>query len=213
MWSPYEAGASEALVDYLTVPKADSGVVKKIHNALVRAAMSDQFAPTPDADLYRAWMQQTNYHWGSNNVRASWGVVALLAATQVDQGTAAKLKARAADMLHSFHGVNPLSCVYLSNMSKYGAERSMMHIYHERYGSGSPFENNPPPGYVVGGPNQQFSGKAADGTPSVEWVKSQPRAKAYMDTAKGWPESSWELSEPAIYYQAMYVRLIAEFAK
>ena len=213
LWSPYEAGASEALVDYLTVPKADSGVVKKIHNALVRAAMSDQFAPTPDADLYRAWMQQTNYHWGSNNVRASWGVVALLAATQVDQGTAAKLKARAADMLHSFHGVNPLSCVYLSNMSKYGAERSMMHIYHERYGSGSPFENNPPPGYVVGGPNQQFSGKAADGTPSVEWVKSQPRAKAYMDTAKGWPESSWELSEPAIYYQAMYVRLIAEFAK
>ena len=213
LWSPYEAGASESLVDYLSVPKADPGIVKKIREVLVRSASSDQFAPPPDADLYRAWMQPTNYHWGSNTPRASWGVVALLASGQVDAVTAAKLRARAADMLHSFHGVNPLSCVYLSNMSKYGAERSVTHIYHERYGAGSPFEANPPPGYVVGGPNQQFGGKAADGAPSVEWVKQQPRGKAYFDTAKGWPESSWEITEPAIYYQAMYVRLIAEFAK
>ena len=212
-WSPYEAGASEALVDYLTVPGADAGLVKQIKEHLARSATSDQFAPGPEADLYRAWMQPTNYHWGSNTPRASWGVVALLASGQADPATAAKLKARAAEMLHSFHGVNPLTCVYLSNMSKYGAERSMMHIYHERYGVGSTFDGNPPPGYVVGGPNQSFGGKAADGAPSVEWVKSQPRAKAYMDTAKGWPEASWEISEPAIYYQAMYVRLIAEFAK
>ena len=212
-WSPYEAGASEALIDYLTVPGADAGLVKTIKEHLTRSATSDQFAPSADADLYRAWMQPTNYHWGSNFVRAAWGVVALQAAKQSDAATATKLRARAAEMLHSFHGVNPLGAVYLSNMKKYGAERSMMHIYHERYGVGSPLDGNPPPGYVVGGPNQQFGGKAADGAPSVEWVKSQPRGKAYMDTAKGWPESSWELSEPAIYYQAMYVRLIAEFAK
>lgn len=213
IWSPYEAGASEALVDYLSVKNADAGLVDKIKQALVRASTSDQFAPQPEADLYRAWMQPTNYHWGSNNVRASWGVVALLAARVVDAPVANRLRARANEMLHSFHGVNPLSCVYLSNMSKYGAERSMMHIYHERYGVGSKWDGNPPPGYVVGGPNQQFGGKADAGKPSVEWVKSQPRGKAYMDTAVGWPESSWELSEPAIYYQAMYVRLIAEFAK
>jgi hypothetical protein len=212
-WSPYEAGASEALVDYLSVPNADASVTKKIREVLTRSATSEQFAPAPETDLYRAWMQPTNYHWGSNNVRASWGVVALLAARQSEPALAAKLRGRAAEMLHSFHGVNPFSCVYLSNMGKYGAERSIGHIYHERYGSGTPFDNNPPPGYVVGGPNQSFGGKAADGAPSVEWVKQQPRGKAYMDTAKGWPESSWELSEPAIYYQAMYVRLIAEFAK
>jgi hypothetical protein len=157
-------------------------------------------------------MEPTNYHWGSNIVRASWGVVALLAAHQTDAATAARLRIRAADMLHSFHGVNPLSLVYLSNMGKFGAERSIAHLYHERYGASSAFADNPPPGYVVGGPNQQFSGKAADGAPSIAWVHEQPRAKAYMDTGKGWPESSWELSEPAIYYQAMYVRLLAEFA-
>jgi hypothetical protein len=213
LWSPYEAGASEALVDYLTVPKADAELVDKIKQALVRSSTSEQFAPKVDVDLYRSWMQPTNYHWGSNNVRASWGVAALLAAKVVDAPVANRLRARANEMLHSFHGVNPLSVVYLSNMGKYGAERSMMHIYHERYGVGTAWDSNPPPGYVVGGPNQQFGGKAADGEPSVEWVKTQPRAKAYMDTAKGWPESSWELSEPAIYYQAMYVRLIAEFAR
>ncbi|MBS1702265.1 MAG: glycoside hydrolase family 9 protein [Armatimonadetes bacterium] len=213
LWSPYESGAAEALVDYMSLPGADAGLVKKIKDVLVRSAASDQFAPDPSADLYRAWMSKDNYHWGSNFVRAAWGVVALQAAHVVDSATAAKLRVRAAGMLHSFHGVNPLSCVYLSNMKKYGAELSVMHIYHERYGVGSKWDGNPPPGYIVGGPNQSFGGKAADGKPSVEWVKGQPRGKAYMDTALGWPESSWELSEPAIYYQAMYVRLLAEFAK
>ncbi len=213
LWSPYESGVGETLIDYLSIPKADPGLVKMIRDVLARSVSNDGFNPAPDADLYRAWMQPTNYHWGSNFVRAGWGVVALQAAKTTDAATAAKLRARAADMLHSFHGVNPLSCVYLSNMSKLGAERSVMHIYHERYGVGSKFDGNPPPGYVVGGPNQQFGGKADAGKPSVEWVKNQPRGKAYMDTALGWPESSWELSEPAIYYQAMYVRLCAEFAK
>ena len=210
LWSPYEAGASEALVDYLSIPKADPTLCRRIREALARSAASDRFAPAPDADLFRAWMEPTNYHWGSNDVRASWGVVALLADGETGGG---RLRTRAADVLHSFHGVNPLSAVYLSNMAAYGAERSLMEIYHERYGAGTPFAHNPPPGYVVGGPNAQFSGKAADGSPSVEWVKSQPRAKAYMDTGRGWPESSWELSEPAIYYQAMYVRLLAPFAR
>ncbi len=215
VWSPYEAGASEALVDYLSLPKADPSLAKRIREQLRRSATSDRFAPPPEADLFRAWMEPSNYHWGSNIVRASWGVVALLAADAggVDAATAARLRTRAADMLHSFHGVNPLSVVYLSNMERYGAARSMMHLYHERYGAGTPFADNPPPGYVVGGPNASFGGKAANGAPSVAWVREQPRAKAYMDTGRGYPESSWELSEPAIYYQAMYVRLLAAFTK
>ena len=214
-WSPYEAGASEALVDYMSVPGADPEVVTRIQTQLKRSASSDHFAPAPEADLYRAWMEPTNYHWGSNTVRASWGVVALLAAKAggVDEPTRAKLLQRAADMLHSFHGVNPLGVVYLTNMGSYGAEHSLGTIYHGRYGAGTPFTKNPPPGYVVGGPNQSFSGKAADGHPSVEWLKSQPRGKAYADFNLAWPESSWELSEPAIYYQAIYVRLLAAFAK
>ena len=215
LWSPYEAGASEALVDYMGLPHADPEIVARIQAQLKKSAASDHFAPTPDADLYRAWMEPTNYHWGSSTVRASWGVVALLAAKAggVDEKTRANLLTRAADMLHSFHGVNPLSVVYLTNMGKYGAEHSLKTIYHARYGDGTLFSKNPPPGYVVGGPNQSFAGKAAEGHPSIEWVKTQPRGKAYADFNLAWPESSWELSEPAIYYQAIYVRLLAEFAK
>ncbi|HWD40640.1 MAG TPA: glycoside hydrolase family 9 protein [Fimbriimonas sp.] len=215
IWSPYEAGSSESLVDYLSVPGADPDVCRRIKDQLTRSATDAHFAPPADADLYRAWMEPTNYHWGSNTVRANWGVVALLAAdhADVDAATKARLRQRAADMLHSFHGVNPLSVVYLTNMGKYGAEHSLQTIYHARYGAGTPFSENPPPGYVVGGPNQSFSGKAAAGKPSIEWIRKQPRAKAYADFNLNWPESSWELSEPAIYYQAAYVRLLAPFVK
>jgi endoglucanase len=215
LWSPYEAGASEALVDYLSLPKADPTLVEKIRSQLTRSASSDHFNAPPAADLYRAWMEPTNYHWGSNNVRASWGVVCLLAADHgtADAATKQQLRQRAADMLHSFHGVNPLGVVYLSNMAKYGAEKSVMAIYHSRWGAGSDYDGNPPPGYVVGGPNQSFGGKAAAGHPSLDWIRSQPRGKSYADFNLAWPESSWELSEPAIYYQAMYVRLVAAFAK
>lgn len=211
VWSPYEAGASEALIEYLSLPKADPVLVKKIRDQLTRSATNDHFAPPADADLYRAWMEPTNYHWGSNIVRSSWGVVALLAAEHgdLDAATKKRLRERAADMLHSFHGVNPLSASYLTNMSSLGAERSMTELYHERYNPNTPFAKNPPPGYVVGGPNASFGGEGAD----LAWIKKQPRGKAYGDFNDGWPKNSWELSEPAIYYQAMYVRLCSAFAR
>ena len=41
----------------------------------------------------------------------------------------------------------------------------------------------------------------------------QPPAKVYLDSNAGWPEQSWEMSEPAIYYQACYIRLLVDFVK
>lgn len=215
LWSPYDGSAAEALAEYTTFKNADPALVARIKGQLRKSAESDRWAPAPAADLYRAWMVPTSYHWGSNAVRANYGTVSLIAARcgDVSPEVAAKLKIRAADLLHSFHGVNPLTLVYLSNMERCGAELSVRHLYHERYSVSTPFADNPPPGYVVGGPNQSFSGKAATGAPTVEWLKTQPRAKAYADFNKAWPESSWELSEPAIYYQAMYIRLLAEFVR
>jgi endoglucanase len=215
IWSPYEAGSSEALVDYMSVPGADPSIVGRIKKQLASSAQNDHFTPPVESDLYRAWMEPGNYHWGSSTPRAGWGVVALLAAEHggVDAATKQRLWERAAGILHSFHGVNPLSVVYLTNMEKFGAARSVMAIFHGRWGFGTPFERNPPPGYVVGGPNQSYGGKAADGHPSVDWVRAQPRGKAYADFNLGYPENSWEITEPAIYYQAIYLRLVAEFAK
>lgn len=212
-WSPYGTTASEALVDYLSLPGADAALCRRIKDQLKKSALSDQWAPPASADLYRAWMAPSCYHWGSNAIRANQGHMALMAARYADVSAAdrARLRQRALDMLHSFHGVNPLTLVYLSNMGQYGAELSCKYLYHERWGVGSPHSGNPAPGYVVGGANQQFSGTQQEGQPSVQWLKQQPRAKAYADFDKAWPEAGWELSEPAIYYQAMYIRLLSEF--
>jgi hypothetical protein len=69
-------------------------------------------------------------------------------------------------------------------------------------------ECGPAPGYVPGGPNRTA---AIDGVPArVQPPVNQPPQKAFKD----WNdprESAWAISEPAIYYQAAYIRLLAAF--
>ena len=202
VWSPYEMGAAEALLEYRTLPGADQAVSSRIARALTRSLGSPRFMPQDgEGELYRAWMPATCYHWGSNRTRACEG---LAAAAAVDYGLAGPrstlLRQRALNMLHALHGVNPLDLVYLTNMGRLGAESSVTRIYHGW------FRGEPPPGYLVGGPNQYYSG-------TIDWVKHQPPAKAYADTNAGWPENSWEMSEPGIYYQATYIRLLTDFVK
>lgn len=215
IWSPYEAGMAEALTDYLTLPNADAQLARRIRRQLSVSAVHERFAPPADADLYRAWMNPEAYHWGSNTVRASFGFAALLAAQhgEVSPAVRGRLQQRARDMLHSFHGVNPLSAVMLTNMKRLGAELSMSRIWHERFNYDTPFASNPPPGYVVGGPNQSYGGRRGERGGEVDWIRQQPRAKAYADFNEPWPKNSWELTENAIYYQAAYIRLLAGVMK
>ena len=42
---------------------------------------------------------------------------------------------------------------------------------------------------------------------------SQPQQKSYKDWNTGWPEDSWEITEPAIYYQSSYVYLLSRFIR
>ena len=107
--------------------------------------------------------------------------------------------------------MNPLGLVYLSNMHCEGAEISVKRIFHNWFNKGTPFETNPAPGYVTGGPNPTFGGKAKND--ALAWIARQPPGKAYADFNDGWPMNSWELTEPAIYYQAAYIRLLANFAR
>jgi hypothetical protein len=202
VWSPYEMGAAEALLDYRMLPGADPAVSDRISRALTRSMDSPLFMPQDgEGELYRAWMPDSCYHWGSNRVRACHGIVATAAVDYNLAGARSpRLRQRALDMLHALHGVNPLDLVYLTNMGRYGAETSVKRIYHQW------FRGEPPPGYLVGGPNKDYGGK-------IEWIKHQPPAKAYADTNEGWPADSWEMSEPAIYYQACYIRLLVDFVK
>jgi hypothetical protein len=172
---------------------------------------SERFAPPIETDLYRAWMNPEAYHWGSTTVRGSFGFNALILKEhgEVSAEDARHLRQRAFGLLHSFHGVNPLSAVMMTNMGRYGAELSMTRIWHYRFNYDMPLAANPPPGYLVGGPNQNFTGINGDRPGDVTWIREQPRAKAYADFNEPWPMNSWELSENAIYYNAAYIRLLA----
>jgi hypothetical protein len=211
-WSPYNAGLGETLLDYTRLPNADPAVRDLILKRLASFLPQPLLSPPEQADLYRAFMARSAYHWGSNIVRAGCGSVACDAVAYGVAGDRARdLRQRGADLLHSFHGVNPLGVVYLTNLRREGAEMSLMHLYHNWFGKGTPFEANPPPGYVVGGPNSSYGGTAKDG--SVAWIAQQPPGKAYADLNDSWPLNSWELAEPAIYYQAAYIRLLSNFAR
>jgi hypothetical protein len=150
-------------------------------------------------ELYRAWMPAISYQWGSNRSRACHGI-ALLAGAEAGLGGSlhGDLRPCALDLLHALHGVNPLDLVYLTNTGRCGAETSASRMYHEAY------RGELPPGYLVGGPNKYYEG-------SLDWIRRQPPAKAYAELNESGPIDSWELTEPAIYYQACYIRLLAPF--
>ncbi|MEJ5170822.1 MAG: glycoside hydrolase family 9 protein [Fimbriimonadales bacterium] len=214
IWSPYEFGMGEALLDYLELPQADPQLKERIRRQLQTSAESPQWAPPIEEDLYRAWVNADSYHWGSVVPRASFGYGALSAARVLqDDAVRRRLRERAAGLLHWFHGVNPLSAVMLTNMGRHGAELSVMRFWHGRWGFGTPFADNPPPGYLVGGPNKSYGGTNGDRKGDVSWIAKQPRAKAYADFNEPWPMNSWEITENSTGYQANYIRLLAEFVR
>ena len=79
---------------------------------------------------------------------------------QLKPNETATFAERAEGLLNSFHGVNAMGIVYLTNMYGYGAERSVNQIFHTWFRDGDPTYDDakasrlgPAPGYVPGGPN------------------------------------------------------------
>jgi hypothetical protein len=90
----------------------------------------------------------------------------------------------------------------------------------------------PPPGFLVGGPNPQFSidsccsappgspGYRCYGSPTVALCQrdfkpplEQPPAKSYLQYNDPWPANSWAITEPSLHYQSYYIRLLAAFTR
>ncbi len=219
-WSRYAPEQGEALLFYTTLAHAD---------ATLRAAIladkrndvrsNDQiYGFRPQDDLYRAFMHDAQYHWGSNNPRAGYGNTNADAVVYaIDSGNAAGFTTRALETLHYFHGVNPFAMVYLSNMYAAGVTRSANEIFHTWFANGTRWSDaltsdcGPAPGFVPGGPNAQ---SAASGVPTtLAPPTGQPPQKSYKDWNVGPPEDSWAVTEPAIYYQSGYVELVSKFAQ
>jgi len=223
----YDAPIGDALLYYAkrvqgADPEISKAIVERVRNV---AASSDVCTFDANRSLYRVYMRPDSLHWGSNQMRANFGSSALLPVVyEFSQGEdALKLKNRAADLLHYFHGQNPLGLVMLSNMGLYGAERSINEIYHAWFHDGDPkFDSadrstlGPAPGYVVGGVNPSYCAGDRDHRCFSSAFSKQPPEKAYIDTNTGYDalaefDMSWALSEPAIYYQAAYIKLLSKF--
>nr|WP_295923256.1 glycoside hydrolase family 9 protein [uncultured Dyadobacter sp.] len=209
-WGVDATELQDALLRYAQLPGANATVRNAILNSAGTAVdgnWNDFFGWTT-ADLYRAFMPDWSYHWGSNMPKADYANVNR-SMLKAGLGNAASLTRKAAEQVHYFHGVNPLGLVYLSNMYGVGGDRCVNEIYHAWFNDGTIYDNaltspnGPAPGYVAGGPNADYT--ISGQSPPF----GQPRQKSYLDFNTGWPTNSWEITEPAIYYQAAYIRLLA----
>lgn len=175
-------------------------------------------------DPYLAYLSAQNYTWGSNNTKGGQANIFLnMIHFDLDAENTEVYRAAAAGYIHYFHGLNPNNLVYLTRMEAYGGENSCQEMYHSWFGDGTAWDNNPPPAYVVGGPNPSYSMDGCCNTNSCANLNSlcdtgsltppfgQPAQKAYKDFNTSWPQNSWQLSEPAIYYQSSYIKILAAF--
>lgn len=203
-WSMYDAPEGDAMLLYTTLPSADPVVKNAILSRKSSQGKTSAIYFTGE-DLYNAWVPLSSYHWGSLNPRANIGNANMdFIDYHIDAADNQRYAGRALNILHYFHGVNPFNMVYLSNMGSYGAERSVRKIYHAWYRYGTSLADNPAPGYVPGGPNKDYGGNLAS-------LKNQPPQKCFLEFNDGWPANSWEITEPAIYYQSAYVKLLSHF--
>ena len=227
-WSVYDPTQGDSLLRYASLPNADTATKNAISNRKKSLAQSvDIYRFRPQLDLYRAYMRSDSYHWGSNIARAGYGnnsydLVAYGLASDAERNDFVE---RAAGILHSFHGVNPMQLVYLTNMYADGGDACADEAYHAWFRDKDPYFDNartstlgPAPGYLTGGPNKQYcqGEDAKQFACATSPLRDQPPGKAYVDSNTGWEpdnpyDKTWELTEPGIYYQAAYVRLLSKF--
>lgn len=225
-WSIYDQSQGDALLYYAELPNAHAATKQAIFDRKrTQAKQLDLYGMHPELDLYRAYMRPDSYHWGSNNARAAFGNTNydVVQHSLVPAAEQQPFVERAAGILHSFHGVNPMQLVYLTNMYAYGGDACADEAYHTWFRDKDPKWDNarsglgPAPGYVTGGPNKQYcNGVPPEHACAKSPVRDQPAEKAYIDSNTSWEpdnpyDKTWELTEPAIYYQASYVRLVSKF--
>ncbi len=201
----------DALISYLNLASGSPSVQQTIRTSVTNAVNNNWngFFGWAENDLYRSFVPPWTYNWGSNRAKANYGTINFQMSNNTLGDDLSTLERKASEHIHYFHGLNPLGMVMLSNMYDYGGDRCVNELYHIWFSDGTDYDNaltsskGPAPGYVTGGPNPAFS------VGSISPPANQPAQKSYLDFNDGWPNSSWEISEPAIYYQAAYLRFLA----
>ncbi|WP_435578777.1 glycoside hydrolase family 9 protein [Gilvibacter sp.] len=210
-WGPYAIHLNDALLRYTQLPGNDAATSAAITDAFTLDVTNNfnGYYGFSNSDLYLANIPNWSYHWGSNNPKANYGTLNQLAIKyDIDPSNNDSYNAYIESAINYFHGVNPQNVVYLSNVGSLGATKSVNEIYHAWFAPGTPYDNaqtsefGPAPGFLTGGPNQNFS------VSTLSPPFGQPAQKSFLDFNEG-ANRAWEITEPAIYYQAAYLRLLA----
>ncbi len=214
-WGPYRIFVQKALLRYSQLAGISLSVSKGIRNSKENTTSGMGVIEYNNAiDLYRAHMPDAQYTWGSNMTRSGCGINALdFNHYGLDSSLSLKYFEMAEGYLHWLHGVNPKGIVMLTNMYEYVADSSANEMHHYWFWDGTIYDNavispwGPAPGYVTGGPNREFF------ISTLLPPYNQPPQKAYKDWNTAWNgtlhERSYEITEPAIYYQGFYIQLLA----
>ncbi|GAA0726104.1 hypothetical protein GCM10009430_32750 [Aquimarina litoralis] len=211
-WDSYKRDLHDALILYSQLSNADQEISSSILETLRKKVIfnGEGYFGFNKRDLYRAFQPNRSYHWGSNNPKAGYATVnQQVINSKIFSSDNSKFENYISEVIHYFHGVNPLGLVYLSNMYSYEAERSVNQIVHTWFADGTDYDHaldskyGPPPGFVTGGANKDFT------LPRFTPPYGQPAQKSYLDYNDKYPNQAYEVSEPAIYYQTSYIRMLA----
>lgn len=209
-WDTNHIETKDAFLHYSNIPGHNTQVASDFTDSFQAMVDNDwnDFLGMTSTDLYRAYLPSYFLGWGSNFSQGSMGNLNFLITKHgADGGTPDPYIEKASNHLHYLHGTNPLGKLYLSNMYGKGGDRCADEIYHTWFADNSIYDNaisstnGPAPGFLAGGPNHTYGGNM---TPPA----GEPFLKAYGDF-NDVPSQSWEITEPAIYYQAAYIRLLS----
>ncbi len=219
-WGIYRAAQAEAMLFYATLDDADAATKAAILAEKTSAGKSEggNYVVAESDNLYRAL--PVYFNWGSNNlVSRQAGNIMDFVRYDLREDNHAAYQARAQSIINYLHGTNPSGIVMLSNMYRYGAELSADELWHSWFALGTKYDNidgdnvGPAPGFLSGGPNPQGdpSMPIKLGTYSFEATAGeQPDQKAFS-VDNYWEYGPWAYNEPAIYYQAAYVKALTHF--
>ncbi|MBN2755044.1 MAG: glycoside hydrolase family 9 protein [Candidatus Goldbacteria bacterium] len=212
----FETAASEALqmamVSYALAPGATVSVVNAIKTSL-KNGIEWNITSNIDDDPYKSHIWPGHYTWGSNQFKAVWGYIPVWGVKLgVNPVNTALYNRTAEEYVHYFFGRNAFSMSFLTG-DNLGTEHHISQFYHGWFWDGSVFDTNPAPGFLSGGPNNNYEQNTTDsGGTVMNPPGGEPPAKSYRDWNTNWPDCSWSVTENGIYYQAKFNFLLAAFA-
>jgi hypothetical protein len=232
---PFESAIQNALIHFAEF-SVNNALSANIQNTYMQSVSQNNAELLPaflnQSDAYMAYMSDQNYTWGSNTTKARNAIIFQnMRALNLDPTNNTNYTESSLGFVHYFHGVNPNGTCFLSNMNNHGAEKSVNSFYHGWFEDGSPLWDEvgvsvygPPAGFIPGGPNPTYTLDSCcpDGCGSaqvngqcdanlVSPPLGQPIQKAWKDWNAGWPQNSWTVTEIAIYTQAAYIKMLAQF--